>query len=386
VLLPALLGMNLLATPAPAQSFTRVERELRRAVRERVFPGAVLVVGRRDTILYARGFGRLTWDKGSPVPSPARTRYDLASLTKVVGTASVAARLVAEGRLDLDRPVGAYLPCYRGATRDSVTPRLLLTHASGVRAWLPLWRDTRTPHEALERVCAEAPRVPPGSATEYSDLNAILMGAVLEQAGAAPLDSLVAQEVTRPLALRATSYQGASASPYDVAPTSRSASERLWGRVNDENAERLGGVSGHAGLFGTALDVAHLAQAWLGASREGASWLDPAVRAAFTAAPAGPGRPLGWDRPERTPKDKEPSSFGALTSDATFGHTGWTGTQVWMDPVHDLFVVLLANRAWLPAHKDTMQRMRQVRSRVADAAVEAVVPCARYAARGGPSC
>jgi CubicO group peptidase (beta-lactamase class C family) len=110
------------------------------------------------------------------------------------------------------------------------------------------------------------------------------------------------------------------------------------------------------------------------------------VRAAFTAAPAGPGRPLGWDRPERTPKDREPGSFGTLTSDATFGHTGWTGTQVWMDPAHDLFVVLLANRAWLPAHKDTMQRMRLVRARVADAAVDAVVPCARYAARGGASC
>ncbi|HEX5634734.1 MAG TPA: serine hydrolase, partial [Gemmatimonadales bacterium] len=113
----------------------------------------------------------------------------------------------------------------------------------------------------------------------------------------------------------------------------------------------------------------------------GRSWLDPAVRSAFVSMPAGPGRPLGWDRPER--EGKEPSSFGSLTSDATFGHTGWTGTQVWMDPVHDVFVVLLTNRAYLPAHKDTMQRMRLVRARVADAAVEAVAPCARYASRGG---
>ncbi|HEX5631937.1 MAG TPA: serine hydrolase domain-containing protein, partial [Gemmatimonadales bacterium] len=263
VLTIALLGVIGAATPAPAQSFVRVERELKRAVRERVFPGATLVIGRRDTILYARGFGRLTWDKGAPLPSPSRTRYDLASLTKVLGTASVAARLAARGELDLERPVGAYVPCYRGAGRDSVTVRLLLAHASGLRAWLPLWRETSSAHDAFTRLCAEAPRVPPGSATEYSDLNAMLLGAALEQAGGAGLDSLVAREVTGPLQLHATSYEGSTEPPFNVAPTSRGPRERLWGRVNDENAERLGGVSGHAGLFGTALDVAHMAQAWL---------------------------------------------------------------------------------------------------------------------------
>lgn len=361
--------VSAVATPLSAQSFTRVEKLLQRAVRERVFPGAVLVVGRRDTVLYARGFGHLTWERSSPAPSPARTRYDIASLTKVVGSASVAARFVERGVLDLDRPVSAFLPCFSGGARDAVTLRMLLTHTSGLRPWLPLWRDTGDAAAAFARTCAEVPVTAPGTVTEYSDLNAILLGRALERAGGAPLDELVLREVTGPLEMRATSYRGESASPFEVAPTSRGKGEVMRGRVNDENADRLGGVAGHAGLFATGLDLAHFLQAWMGRVRGDTPWLGEATRVAFTRLPP-TGRPPGWDRPER--KRGQPSQFGDLSSESTYGHTGWTGTQLWVDPTRDVFVVLLTNRAYLPAHPDSQQRLKLVRGQVADAVVSAI--------------
>jgi CubicO group peptidase (beta-lactamase class C family) len=374
----AVVMLSLGAASLSAQSFTRVEKVVRRGIREQVFPGAVVVVGRRDTVLFARGFGHLTWGRTSPVPSPARTRYDIASLTKVVASASVAARFVERGVLDVDRPVSAFLPCFSGAARDAVTLRMLLTHASGLRAWLPLWRETHDADAAFARTCAELPVAVPGTVTEYSDLNAILLGRALERTGGASLDELVMREVTGPLEMRATSYRGESAPPFDVAPTSRGRGEVLRGRVNDENAERLGGVSGHAGLFATGLDLAHFLQAWMGRVRGGVTWLDDATRATFTRMPSA-GRPPGWDRPER--KKGEPSQFGDLSSESTYGHTGWTGTQLWVDPTRDVFVVFLTNRAYEPMHADSHRRLKLVRGQVADAVVSAIDRGYRAASR-----
>jgi CubicO group peptidase (beta-lactamase class C family) len=365
----AVAGSSFGGTPASAQSFTRVEQVVRRGVRERIFPGAVLVIGRRDTVLYAGGFGHLTWDRSSGLPSPARTRYDVASLTKVVASASVAARLVDRGVLDLDRPVSAFLPCFAGGARDAVTLRMLLTHTSGLRAWLPLWRETNDAAAAFARTCAELPVTVPGSVTEYSDLNAILLGRALERAGGAPLDELVRREVTGPLELRATSYDGPSEPPFSVAPTTRGKGEVLLGRVNDENADRLGGIAGHAGLFATGLDLARFLQAWMGRPRGDVRWIDEPTRLAFTRIPTS-GRPLGWDRPART--RGEPSQFGDRSSEQTFGHTGWTGTQLWVDPTRDVFVVFLTNRAHAPPHPDSQRRLRLVRGQVADAVVASI--------------
>jgi len=362
-------GASLPASAVRAQSFARVEQILRRGVRERVYPGAVIVVGRRDTVLYARGFGHLTWDRNAPVPSPARTRWDIASLTKVVASTSIAARFVERGVLDLDRPVQDFVPCFAGGARDAITLRMLLTHRSGLRPWLPLWRETTDAAAAFARTCAEQPVTTPGTATEYSDLNAILLGRALERTGGAPLDELLLREVTGPLEMRATSYRGDVAAPFDVAPTTRGEGQVLRGQVNDENAERLGGVSGHAGVFATGLDLARFLQAWMGHARGSVSWLDDSTRLAFTAAPP-TGRPPGWDRPDR--KRGEPSQFGDRASEATYGHTGWTGTQLWVDPTRDVFVVLLTNRAYAPAHPDSQRRLKLVRGQVADAVVEAV--------------
>jgi CubicO group peptidase (beta-lactamase class C family) len=143
----------------------------------------------------------------------------------------------------------------------------------------------------------------------------------------------------------------------------------MQGRVNDENADRLGGVAGHAGLFATGLDLAHFLQAWMGRVRGDTPWLGEATRVVFTRLPP-TGRPPGWDRPER--KRGQPSQFGDLSSESTYGHTGWTGTQLWVDPTRDVFVVLLTNRAYLPAHPDSQQRLKLVRGQVADAVVSAI--------------
>jgi CubicO group peptidase (beta-lactamase class C family) len=271
--------------------------------------------------------------------------------------------------LDLDRPVADFVPCFSGGTRDAVTLRMLLTHTSGLRPWLPLWRETSDPASAFARVCAEVPVTPPGTVTEYSDLNAILMGRALERTGGAGLDELLLREVAGPLEMRSTSYRGATESPFNVAPTSRGAGQVLRGRVNDENADRLGGVAGHAGVFATGLDLAHFLQAWMGGERHAVRWLDAPTRLAFTTNPPA-GRPPGWDRPDR--KRGEPSQFGDRSSGATYGHTGWTGTQLWVDPTRDVFVVFLTNRAYEPAHGDSQRRLKLVRARLADAVVEAV--------------
>jgi len=366
-------GMSLGAAPLAAQTFAGVSRAATLGVTRRVYPGAVVVVGRLDSLLFSRGFGRLTWGARAARPSPESTLWDIASLTKVVGTTGVAARFVDRGLLDLDAPVSRYVPAFAGDDRSLVTVRMLLDHTSGLPAFIALWQVTAVPGDVIARICIEPLRRPPGTAPEYSDLNAILLGAVLETVGSSSLDVLVRREVIVPLGLTHTSFGVDPSVSGTAAPTTSEGKVRS-GTVNDPNALYLGGIAGHAGLFSTGLDLARVARAWLGlGTLDGVVWVSAGtVRRFLQPSPNGGTRLLGWDTPDVT--GPEPSSFGRHPDPGTYGHTGWTGTQMWIDPTRNLYVIFLTNRAYEPRVRQTLQEMRRIRAGLADE-VLAAVPC-----------
>lgn len=367
----AVLG-TLAAAPAAAQGFKDIDAAVRRGIQRHTYPGAVVVIGRRDTILYARGYGHLTWSPKSAVPRADSTLWDLASITKVLGTASTVLRLVDRGAVDLDAPVARYLPGFDGGAKDSVTVRMLLDHTSGLRSYLPLFRLTRNRAAATETVLNEPLSRAPGDSPVYSDLNAILLGFLVERVTGLSLDSAVQREVLGPLGLRQTRYRPPPAWRRRAAPTSVGPRDIRQGVVNDLNASRLGGVAGHAGLFSTGKDVARFAQAWLKMGDvTGGQWVRRETMLRFLErGPRSGTRALGWDTPGVD--DGGPSIFGSLVSGAAYGHTGWTGTEVWIDPVNDLFLVFLTNRSYEPRTRRTFEQLRVTRAEVSEAAARLV--------------
>ena len=356
---PLLLAVSLIAVTQDT-TWAPLERYLTESVARKAFPGAVVAVGRRDTVLFERGFGALGDDDPTrPVPT---TIYDLASLTKVVGLTTVTMMLVDEHTLDLDAPVTRYVPAFT-AGGDSVTVRQLLTHSSGLAAWQPLFREVHSREEMFARVNATPLEAPPGTRTAYSDLGAILLTEIVEHLMGQRLDTLLETRVFRPLGMHDTRFLP----PADLRPRIAPTENDPWrlrvlrGEVHDENAAAMGGVSGHAGIFSTAADLVQFAQMLL---RGGEGLVRPETIALFTRVqnPAFSSRALGWDTPSPG------SSGGTKLSPHAFGHTGFTGTSIWIDPDQNLFIILLTNRVH-PSRANEL--IREVRPRVADLAVEA---------------
>ena len=346
-------------------------------IRRGAYPGAALVVGRRDTLLFSKGYGRLTWSATSAAVDPDSTLYDLASLTKVVATTTALMVLLERGRVRLDAPVAAYVPEFAGPGTAGITIRQLLTHTSGLRADLPDAELKALPDGAalLRRVLAETPRVPPGRRVIYSDLNAILLGEVVRRASGEPLDVFAARELFLPLGLGQTMFRPPARLRPHAAPTGVWRGHAIAGIVNDASAFKLGGVSGNAGLFSTAVDVARFAQFVLrgGTLPDGRRLLRTETVRLFTtkAVDFGGGsevRALGW---QAVPTGERVPSVGTRFGPRSYGHTGWTGTSLWIDPDRDLFVVLLANRAYAPRALRSFTLLKRVRGAVADAAARA---------------
>lgn len=371
------------ATRAIVRDFSAIDSIVSDGVARGVYPGAVVVIGRRDSVLHSRGYGRLTWRESSPAPSPDSTLWDIASLTKVVGTASAALRLVDRGELDLESPVRRYLPRFTGGRRDQVTVRMLLDHTSGLRSYDQLFKITRDREAAIAMLLGEQVKRAPGDSAVYSDFNAMLLGLVLERASGVPLDELVRREVTEPLGLAQTLYRPPRSMHSRAAPTGVYRGTPMAGQVNDPNAAHLGGVAGHAGLFSTGTDLARFAQAWLAeGSTPTGHWVKPAtVRRFLTFSPGSGTRLLGWDTRDTTLAEKgELSVFGTLLSREAYGHTGWTGTELWIDPANDLFLVFLTNRSFDPRGSESIVRLREVRAALSDATVRLIpAPCATLA-------
>lgn len=353
---------------------------MRQGIRKGLYPGAVVLIGRRDTVLYAHGYGHMTWSAKSPVPDVDSTLWDLASISKVVGTTSAVMRLVDAGQVQLDAPVARYLPRFTGGEKDRVTVRMLLDHTSGLPAYIRLYRLARSPAQAIDRLYAEPLRRQPGDSAEYSDLNAMLLGLLVEQVSGQTLDRFAAAEVFRPLGMRRTMYRPPAAVRRWVVPSSKFRGRPVRGEVNDQNAARLGGVAGHAGLFSTARDLARYAQTWLrnGVAAGGAQWVTPATIRLFLTPGARSGtRLLGWDTRDPAATPEAPSVFGNLISAAAYGHTGWTGTEIWIDPTRDLFLVFLTNRSFDPRGRRSIEQLKFVRAELSDAALRLVPPGCR---------
>lgn len=368
----------LLAPPASiaARQFADVDAAVAQAIKDQVFPGAVVIIGRRDTVLYARGFGHFTWSPTSPVPSPDSTLWDLASLTKVVATASIAMALVDRGQLDLDAPVANFLPRFTGEGRERVSVRMLLDHTSGLPAFAPLYQDAATRDQAIEHLWSVPLRRVPGQSPDYSDLNAILLGLVVERITGVPLHQLARQEVFDPLGMTQTRYLPTEALLPRVVPSMSDDQGPIAGRPSDPNAFALDGVAGHAGVFGTGSDLARFAQAWLreGKLANGQRWVSAlTLRQFLQRSPATSNRALGWDTPTRDPFLTTTTSFGSMPSLLTYGHTGWSGTSLWLDPAGDLFVIILTNRSFDPQVRRSLIAIRDVRHYVSDAARTSVM-------------
>jgi CubicO group peptidase (beta-lactamase class C family) len=347
-----------------------VRRILERGVAEGAFPGAYAVVGTRAGIIAEYGAGQL--DRNDPTRPTNRTVWDLASLTKVIGTTSAMLQLVGSGRVALDTPVVRYLPEWRAPGAERVTVRHLLTHAAGLPAWRALYKEAGDRSEAVRQVFATSPDTLPGMRMVYSDLGFILLGQLVERVSTESLDAYDVRHVFAPLGMQETRYLPPASWRARTAPTEVDPwrNRHLRGEVHDENAAMLGGVSGHAGLFSTAHDLARFARMYLnGGVLDGVRVFDSSTVATFTRAqqPALSHRALGWETPNTR------NSAGSQLSPSAFGHTGFTGTSIWMDPERDLFVLLLTNRV-NPTRQST--GIGGIRTALADAVAKALAPAA----------
>jgi CubicO group peptidase (beta-lactamase class C family) len=328
------------------------------------FPGATIAVGYGDSVVLLAAVGH--YGVNDPRPVTPETIYDLASLTKVIGLTTAAMMLIDQGKLDLDAPVQRYVPAFQGANKERVTIRHLLTHSSGMPAWRPLYAEAKTRDEALALVDTTALLKQPGDTFVYSDLGAITLTQAVEAMTGQHLNDFLDARLFGPLGMTSTRFLPPESWRNRIAPTENDTVFRhrlLWGEVHDENAGRLGGISGHAGLFSTAPDLARFAT-WLLRLRR----MDSLHARDFThkqGIPPGSSRALGWDTPS------ENSSAGTKMGPNAFGHTGFTGTSIWFDPDRTLFIILLTNRV-NPTRANT--KILQVRRRVADLVNDALTP------------
>ena len=341
------------------------------------YPGAALAVGTGDSLLYVKGYGRLTWAAASAPVDPERTLYDLASVSKVIATTTALMLLVDRGQVRLDAPVATYVTEFNGAASSAITVRQLLAHTSGLRPDLTLDTIRGAPDAAalLRVVYAETPRVAAGTRVVYSDINAVLLGEIVRRASTVPLDSFAAREIFTPLGMTETGFRPARAVLARTAPTGVWHGRPVAGVVNDPTAAKLGGVSGNAGVFSTARDVARFAQFILrhgvtaaGARLVRAETVDTFITRAAWFGGTSEARALGW---QAVPTGERVSSAGSRFGVHSVGHTGWTGTSLWIDPDRGVFVVLLTNRAFQPRTREPFTTLKRVRGRLADLAAEA---------------
>jgi CubicO group peptidase (beta-lactamase class C family) len=343
---------------------------LREAISERAFPGASIAVTFQGRLVALQAFGQFTYDNHSPAVTTA-TLFDLASVTKVVATTAAAMLLYEQGVLDLDAPTAAIVPEFiseaeHDLRRNRVSIRMLLAHSSGLPAYEKLFLKSSTRERLLQAAFVTPLKHDPGSHAEYSDIGFIVLGVVLERLADESLDRFCQREVFAPLGMTNTTFNPPKEIREKIPPSTDDQTFRhcvIQGEVQDENAGVLGGVAAHAGLFSTASDLAIFAHAMLNG---GLPILRPETVALFTrreASPPGTSRALGWDTPST------PSQSGKYFGPASFGHLGYTGTSLWIDPEQQLSITLLTNRTWPDC---SSQQIKFIRPRFHNAVIEAI--------------
>jgi uncharacterized protein YbbC (DUF1343 family)/CubicO group peptidase (beta-lactamase class C family) len=329
-------------------------------------PGAVVLIGNDREVVYRRAFGHLML-RPRPLPMPQNAIFDLASLTKVVATTTAVMQLVERGKLDLDAPAARYWPAFATNGKERITLRELLTHYSGLAPDLNLAQTWSGYREAMDKIVALHPIRRPGAAYIYSDVNFEVLGEIVRRVSGEPLDRYCARHIFGPLGMRDTSFKPPSSKLYRVAPTEQIDGVMRRGQVHDPTAYRMGGVAGDAGLFSTADDLAIFARMLLnGGVANGVRVLKPATVAAMTA-PESPARGsrlrgFGWDLGGPLASDRD-----ALAPVGSYGHTGFTGTLLWIDPASKTFVVVLTNRVYPDGRGDARPLRSTVLALVADA-------------------
>lgn len=354
------------------KTFASAFAVLKDAISARAFPAASIAVTHQDRVVALKSFGRFTYDADSP-PVTSATLLDVASLTKVVATTTMAMILYERGLLELETPVIGVVPEFMADTcgepdprRRDVTFRMLLAHSSGLPAYEKLFLKAHSRDDLLRAAFTTSLSADPGTRAQYSDIGFIVLAAALERLAGESLDVFCQREVFGPLAMIHTTFNPPTNARQRIPPTAddRTFRKRITqGEVQDENASVLGGVAGHAGLFSTAEDLARFAHAMFNG---GQPILHPETVAQFTrreSTPAGTSRTLGWDTPS------PPSQSGKHCGPRSFGHLGYTGTSLWIDPDRQLSITLLTNRTWPDC---TNQAIKQVRPKFHDTVIEAI--------------
>jgi len=351
-----------------AERLEAIDRIVGRGIAGGGFPGAAVVIGHDGYAVLQKGYGHQDWQANSRPVSPEETMYDMASLTKVVATTTAAMILYDEGKLPLDAPVRQFIPEFTGGLKDKVTVRQLLLHRSGLPAGRVLWGKAKNPADAKRMEIASQIQCDPGSCFNYSDVGADMLGWVIESIAHQSLDQFATERVFTPLGMRDTHFRPDRLLRDRIAPT-QDESRRgyaLRGEVQDESAYVLGGVVGHAGLFSTAADVALFAQMLLNNGQlNGRRIVAESTVRLFTKDVAD-ARALGWETANHV------HGAGDLLGPHAYGHTGYTGTSIWIDPDRKLFIVILTNRTFAPHSRHPADAIADVRNDVADAATLAI--------------
>ncbi|GDY22552.1 esterase [Verrucomicrobiota bacterium] len=353
--------------PFHTHKLAELDAAVTQAIADGRLPGGVLWLEHRGAV-YQKSYGRRAVIP-APEPMSDDTIFDAASLTKVLATTPAIMLLIERGKLQIDAAVTNYLPEFAGDGRERVTLRHLLTHTSGLRSGLGLANAWTGSAHAIALACGEKLRQAPGAAFLYSDINFILLGEIVQRVSGQRLDQFVTRELYQPLRMSDTGYLPEAGKLSRIAPTENHKTEGLLrGRVHDPTARRMGGVAGHAGVFTTAADLARYARMMLqGGELDGVRVFPPEAVRWMTSvqSPAGVAarRGIGWDidSPFSGPRGKH-FPIGS------FGHTGWTGTSVWIDPASRTFLIFLANRN----HPNEAAGVGELRARLATLAAEAI--------------
>ncbi len=363
--------------PKPPQNMARIDELVADAIAAKALPGAVVLVGREDQTVYEKAYGfRATVP--SQEPMTLDTVFDLASLTKVVATTTAVMTLIEQGRVRLNDPVATFVPGFERYGKGAITVRHLLTHVSGLRPDVDLHPWTGY-DAAIALAVDEVPTAAPGEQFVYSDINFFLLGDIVTRVTGQSLDGYLRRVVFEPLGMRDTSFLPAKTLLPRIAPTERCAEQDAWpckrpdapplrGVVHDPTARRMGGIAGHAGLFSTARDLKRFARMLInGGELDGVRALSPATIARMitpTPLPANAGtRGLGWDI-----DTSFSSNRGDLFPIGSYGHTGFTGTSIWIDPASKSYVIFLSSRL----HPDGVGDVGVLRSRIATVAAAAL--------------
>ena len=353
-------------------ALARVDSLINASIADKAFPGASVAIGRPDVLTKLDGYGYFTYNSEQRVTPDSK--FDLASLTKVVATTTAIMQLYEQGKLTLEDKIVKFLPQFGVNGKDGLTVRHLLTHTSGMRPFRPFYKEGITTRSAvLKEIFEEELVYPPGTEVKYSDFNMIIMALIVEKITGQNFSSYSTQKIFRPLGMYNTGFRRAGAgSDRSIVPTEVDQVFRnklIQGEVHDETAFVLGGTAGHAGLFSTAKDLAQFAFMMMNDGKHnGTQFLKPETVTLFTSAvdPDRHTRALGWD----TKSPEGYSSAGQHFSNKSFGHTGFTGTSMWIDPETDLFVILLTNRVY--PTRDNSKHV-QVRSQLADIAYQSII-------------